>query len=83
MKISIKVKTRARENSVEKIDPHTSKAGEGAGLENFVVKVKELPIEGRANEAVIKTLAEYFGVASWRVKIIGGLTSKNKIVEIV
>jgi len=72
MKIFLKVKTKSRENSVEKIDDN-----------NFIVKVRELPIEGRANEAVVKALAEYLGIASWRVQIKSGLTSKNKVVEIV
>jgi uncharacterized protein YggU (UPF0235/DUF167 family) len=39
--------------------------------ERYLVKVKEPPKEGKANGAVIKLLAEY------------GLSSKNKIVEIL
>jgi len=72
MKIFLKVKTKSRENSVERIDDS-----------NYVVKVKEMPIEGKANIAVEKALAEYLGIASWRVKIKSGLTSKNKVAEII
>ena len=71
MRLFIKVKTRSKKPSVEKLDES-----------NFVVKVKEAPIEGKANEAVIKALAENLGIAGWRIKILSGSTSSNKVVEI-
>lgn len=71
MKISVKVKLRAQENRVEQIDG-----------DHFQVFVKALPIDGRANEAVIRTLAEYFHVAPSDVEIASGFTSKTKIVNI-
>ncbi len=71
MRIFIKVKTNSAKPGIEKMDEN-----------NFVVRVKESPIKGMANEAVMNALAEYFKAANWRVKIIGGITSKNKIVEI-
>ena len=48
----------------------------------LIVKVKEPPLEGRANRAVIKLLAEHFGVPASRVSIVSGLRGKNKVVEI-
>ncbi len=72
MKIFVKVKTKAKEDKIEKI-----------GDNQFSVWVKELPIEGRANEAVRKMLAEYFEVAQARIKIIAGVGSKQKIIEII
>lgn len=71
MKISVKIKTRAKEEKVERIDEN-----------NLVVSVKELPIDGKANEAVIKILAEFFRVSASRIEIINGYRSKNKIIEI-
>lgn len=71
MKISVKVKIKAKE---EKVRP--------LGKNNFAVFVKALPIEGRANEAIIKLLAEYFKVPKSSVGIVSGHKSKNKIVEI-
>ncbi|MBU4348255.1 DUF167 domain-containing protein [Patescibacteria group bacterium] len=71
MKISVIVKTNSKKLGVEKIDES-----------NFVVRVKELPIKGRANEAVKNILAEYFSVASWRIEIIGGATSNKKYIII-
>ena len=71
MKYTIKVKTNAKKNAVE----------EGPGGELRVL-VKAPPQEGRANEAVVETLAEHFRVPKSRVAIVGGFKSKNKIVRI-
>ena len=71
MRIFVKVKPAAQEEIVEKIDEI-----------NFKVQVKEPPVEGRANAAVVKALAEYFGVSQLNVRIISGYTSRSKIVEI-
>ena len=71
MKIQVKVKANSKTEKVSQ---------EGA---NFIVKVKEPPKEGRANQAVIKLLAEHFELPQSRVRILNGFKSKNKIVEIV
>ncbi len=71
MRIFVKVKTRAKENKIEKI-----------GDNRFGVWVKEPPVEGRANEAVCKITSEYFGVSLAKVKIISGRASPRKIIEI-
>jgi hypothetical protein len=71
MKIFIKVKPRAKENGIEKIDKN-----------HFVVSVKEPPEKGKANKAILGLLAEEFQVSSTDIKIIAGHHSKNKIVEI-
>jgi uncharacterized protein (TIGR00251 family) len=49
---------------------------------SFIVKVKEPPREGRANQAVIKLLAEHFGIPRSQVRILSGLKSRNKVVEV-
>ncbi|HUW71895.1 MAG TPA: DUF167 domain-containing protein [Candidatus Humimicrobiaceae bacterium] len=71
MKIFVKVKPRAKEEKVQKID----------GI-NFKVWVRELPEKGKANRAVIKSLADYFKVSQSNIKIISGSVSKLKIIEI-
>jgi hypothetical protein len=71
MKISIKVKPNSRERCVE-----------NAGPNEFLVKVKSPPKEGKANEEVIEALAKYFGVQKSRVVIVSGLRSRQKIVSI-
>ena len=71
MKISVKVKPNAKLEKLEKIDET-----------NFSVWVKEKPREGKANHAVIKILANYFGVAKSDVILLKGQTSKQKIFEV-
>ena len=71
MKVTIRVKTNAKENAVQ----------EGPGGELRIL-VKAPPQEGRANEAVIEALANYFRVPRRAVAIIGGFKSKTKIVRI-
>ena len=70
MKIQVKVRPNSRIAEVTQ---------EG---DSFTVKVKEPPREGKANEAVIRLLAEHFGVPQSQVRILSGLKSKNKVVEV-
>ena len=49
---------------------------------HFVVAVHERAIEGKANRAIEKAIAEYFIISPSHVHIISGETSKEKIVEI-
>jgi len=71
VKYTVKVKTNAKENAVE----------EGPDGE-LRLRVKAPPQEGRANEAVIEALAEYFDVPKSRVAIVGGFRSKTKVVRV-
>ena len=72
MKISVYIKpnSRHREEIVKNDD------------DTLTVYVKAPAIEGRANAAAIKLLAKYFKVASSKVKLVRGATSKYKIFEI-
>ena len=71
MKIQVKVKPNSKTEEVSQEN------------DNFIVKIKEPPKEGRANRAVIKLLAAHFGVSQSQVKILSGFRSKNKIIEVV
>lgn len=71
MKIIVKAKPNSRENRVQKIDES-----------NFVVFVKEPPIQGKANAAIITLLAKYFNTSPLLIEIISGRTSRTKIVKI-
>jgi uncharacterized protein (TIGR00251 family) len=71
MKIQVKVKSNSKTEEVSQES------------DNFIVKVKEPPKEGRANRAVVKLLAEHFGVSQSQVRILSGFRSRNKIVEVV
>jgi uncharacterized protein (TIGR00251 family) len=48
-----------------------------------MLKVKQPPKQGKANEAVIRLLAEHFGVPRSQVRILSGFRSRNKVIEIV
>jgi len=71
MKIIVKTKPNSKENKIEKID----KA-------NYIVYVKEAPIAGKANAAVIKLLAEYFDISPSMIEIISGYMARVKVIEI-
>lgn len=48
----------------------------------LTVYVRERAIEGKATKAVTKVLAEHFGVAPSRVKLVSGATSRVKRFEV-
>lgn len=48
----------------------------------YVVAVKAPAREGRANQAILVTLAEYFGIARNQIRLVSGQTSKQKRVEV-
>ncbi|HUX48127.1 MAG TPA: DUF167 domain-containing protein [Dehalococcoidia bacterium] len=70
MKIQVKVKPNSKTDEVSR---------EG---DSFIVKVREPPKEGKANQAVIKLLAEHFSVPRSRVRILSGFGSRNKVIEV-
>lgn len=71
MKIFVKVKPNSIEDKIEKIDDL-----------NYLVFVKERPVENKANLSLIKILAKYFGVSSKNVSIKNP-TSRKKIIELL
>lgn len=72
MKIFVKAKSGAKEEKVEKLDEN-----------HFIVSVKEPPVQGKANQAIVRVMAKYFQVSPSQVKIISGFTSREKVVEIL
>lgn len=71
MKIQVKVSPNAKEAKVEK---------ESGGI--LRVKVNAPAREGKANKRLIEILAEYFSKPKSSIKIVKGINSKNKVVEI-
>jgi len=70
----VKIRVKVIPNS--KIE-EVIKQGDG-----FLVRVKEPAKEGKANRAVIKLLADYFGVPQRQVAISSGFGSRNKVIDI-
>jgi uncharacterized protein (TIGR00251 family) len=71
MRIFVKTKVFAKKQAVLKLDDV-----------HYVVSVREAPAEGRANEAVIRALADYFGTRKSNVRIVSGESSRHKLIEI-
>jgi uncharacterized protein (TIGR00251 family) len=63
--------------------PRASK-NEISGVMNGALKIRltSPPVEGAANKACIKFLAKRLGVSAGKIDIVGGLTSKNKIIRV-
>lgn len=72
MNIIIHAKPGAKHEKVEDI---------GGG--KYVVAVRALPVEGRANAAIVRALAAYFKVAPSRVRIVRGRGARLKTAEIL
>jgi uncharacterized protein (TIGR00251 family) len=47
------------------------------------VRLTALPVEGRANEALIAFLAQRLGVRKSQVEIVAGATSRRKMVRVI
>ena len=71
VRVYVKVTPRAGKNEVIKIS-------EG----EYKVKVTAVPEKGKANDAVIKILANYFDLPKSSIKIIGGKSTRIKLIEI-
>lgn len=70
MRIYAIAKPSSKTSSVEK-----------AGDE-YIVRVKEPVVDGKANQALVKLVAQYFNVPKTHVNIVRGATSRRKTIEI-
>ena len=68
MKIFVSAKPLAKYASIEKLDDA-----------HFTVAVKEPPVQGMANQAIARALAEYFKVPLSHVCLFSGFSSKKKV----
>ena len=71
MKINVRVKPNSKEQKIEEI-------ADGSWL----VFLKSSPIEGKANQELIKLLAKRFQVTQNDISIKIGINSRNKVVAI-
>ena len=71
MRIEVKVQPNAKHEGVEVLGPRHLK-----------VRTKAPPREGKANEAVVKMVAEHFGVAKSLVRLVHGESSRTKLLEV-
>lgn len=71
MKVSVKVQLRASKERVVKSPDGSLK-----------VYLREAPVDGKANQALIEVLSDYYGVKKKDIRITKGVTSRQKLVEI-
>ncbi len=67
MNFKLKVHANSSQEKIEKIQ------------DGFEAWIKEKPIDGKANSAIIKLFKKLLGK---RIKIISGLSSSRKIIEV-
>ena len=70
-RLTVKVHPRARRSAV------TGRLGDAWKLD-----LTAPPVEGKANDECVRFLAELAGVPRARVRVVTGLTSRTKVVEI-
>lgn len=71
MRIYVKVFTKSGRNEVVEISK-----------KQFEIRTTAIPAKGEANEAVVKLLAKHFKTAKSNIKIVGGVTTREKIIDI-
>lgn len=70
---------------IVRVLPRSSKNEVLGPMADGVLKIKltAAPVDGKANEALIKLLANYFRIAKSQITIAAGATGRNKIIEII
>ena len=81
MKILVKAKPFSKEEKVEKIPQEGFDFLENK-MDTYKVWIKEVPEDGKANEAIIKALAKYFNTSKSNIELISGSTNRDKIFNI-
>jgi uncharacterized protein YggU (UPF0235/DUF167 family) len=71
MKISVLVKPNSKVESVEE-----------AGERSYVVRVRAIPAENRANERTRELLAETLNVPKSSIELVSGHKSRKKVFQI-
>jgi uncharacterized protein (TIGR00251 family) len=72
VKLFVYVRTGAKSERVENLP----------GSNELKVHVKAPPVEGKANKAVCRLLAQHFSVPPSSVRVVFGMKSKKKLIEI-
>ena len=76
MEISVRVTPKGGRDAVEGV------VHDAAGMAWLAVRVATPPDQGRANQALIKTLADYFKVRSSQLSLVNGASARLKRLRI-
>lgn len=71
MKVNILIKPNSTKGPLVELQPDGS----------LVVFVEEVPEKGKANDALIKVMADHLDLPKSCIKIVKGNTSRHKIIE--
>jgi uncharacterized protein YggU (UPF0235/DUF167 family) len=80
MRIFVKVKPNSKENKVTPPNETLFKSDEVKSF--YLVSVKDPPVDGKANDAVIRELATHFRCTRSEIRLVSGVSSKLKAFEI-
>lgn len=72
MKITIAVKPNSGKSDVETLDDGS-----------LAVRLKSAPVDGKANEELIRLLSKYFHIPQKSIIIKQGSSGKKKLIEIL
>ena len=76
-------KTKARARIAVKVQPRAKQTALAEKMgDAYKLRLAAPPVDGKANEACIRFFADRFGVAPSAVRIVQGLSSRMKVVEI-
>ena len=66
-----------------RVRPGSSRTGVGGEHGGrLVVSVHERAVDGKATDAALDAVAAAVGVPAWRVRLVRGATSRDKLVEV-
>jgi len=68
--LQVRVKPKAKQTRIQKND------------QEWGVALSAPPVEGKANQALIKILAQELNIPKSRIQIKSGKTSRHKLIEI-
>lgn len=70
MKIQVVVKVGSSKNNISK------------GGDIYTIRLRSKPVKNSANIELVNLLSKYFGISKTSIKILRGLKSKTKLIEI-
>ncbi len=66
-----------------RVQPRASRSGVVGELDGALkIRLAAPPVDGEANEELIRFLAKLFGVSRGQVSILSGQASKNKLIRV-
>ena len=80
------IQTTAKDGSLSfavRVQPRAARSEIVGELDGALkLRLAAPPVDGEANEELIRFLAKLFGVSRGRISILSGQTSKNKLVRV-